>query len=356
MTSASNLDPDDWTAFRATAHDLLDACITHLQNAADHPWQQPPMNVRNGFRLDDAAPAATVEQLSQTMQSAILPYGSGNTHPRFFGWVQGTGLATGLLAEIVAATVNNNCGGREHAAVYVGREVIDWCRRVFQFPQQASGVLVAGTSQATVIALASARQKALGKLARKTGIQSATQLTAYAAAGAHNAIVKALELIGLGSDALRSIPLVDGAMDVAALPQRISEDRASGNIPFCVVATAGSVDLGNYDDLDAVADLCRDENIWMHVDGAFGAWISNAGEPCASLANGIEPADSLAFDFHKWMFVQYDCGGVLIRDGNIFGKPLPPAPITSARRPKVWAAAIPGTATTALIFHTAFAL
>jgi glutamate/tyrosine decarboxylase-like PLP-dependent enzyme len=245
----------------------------------------------------------------------MLPYSTGNTHPRFFGWVHGTGLAECLMAEIVAAAMNSNCGGRDHGASYVEREVIRWCARVFGFPENCSGLLVTGTSQATVIALAVARQRVLGPRVRAEGLRHAPMLTAYAAEGAHSCITKALELLGLGSKALRRIPAreADG-MDLSRLAAAVERDRAAGAKPFCVIGTAGSVDLGEFDNLEEVADFCRREALWFHVDGAFGAWATLAAEPWSGLARGIEQADSLAFDFHKWMYVQYDCGGVLIRD------------------------------------------
>ena len=189
----------------------------------------------------------------------------------FFGWVHGTGLACGLLAEMAAGrTMNSNCGGRDHGAVYVEREVIDWCRRTFGLPDGTSGVLVTGTSQATVIALAVARLRALGAASRRDGIHGAPRLRAYAVAGVHNAITKALELLGLGSDSLRTIPATAASgLDLDALARAVAEDRAAGFLPFAVVGTAGSVDLGEFDDLDAIATLCTREALWFHVDGAY---------------------------------------------------------------------------------------
>jgi glutamate/tyrosine decarboxylase-like PLP-dependent enzyme len=237
-------------------------------------------------------------------------------HPRFFGWAQGTGNAAALLAELVAATMNSNCGGRDHGAVYVERDVIRWTARSLGLPDTASGVLVTGTSQATVLALAAARVHALGIESRGAGLAGGPRLTLYATGATHNAVAKAAELLGLGSAAVRAVPLdpqTDG-MDMKALEQRVARDRKTGERPFCVVGTAGSVDRGSYDPLAEMARFCADEGLWLHVDGAFGAWTRIAPPPWNQLADGIELADSVALDFHKWMFVQYDCGLVLIRD------------------------------------------
>lgn len=306
----ADLDPTDWDAFRRSAHDLLDACIDRLQEARDLPWRPVPEAQKAAYALDGAGSdeAATARRLADE----VMPYATGNTHPGFFGWVHGTGLASGLLSEMVGAAMNPNCGGRDHGLTYVERAVIDWTRGVMGFPEGASGVLVAGTSQATVIALSAARLRALPG-ARRSG-NGGARLTAYAAAGAHNAIVKALELLGLGAEALRSIPAGAQGMDLDALRARIAEDRAAGLQPFAVIGTAGSVDLGRFDDLNGLADLAAGEGLWLHVDGAFGAWTRLADSPWRTLSDGIGRADSLACDFHKWMYVPYDCGCVLIRD------------------------------------------
>jgi aromatic-L-amino-acid decarboxylase len=158
----SPLDPDDWDEYRAQAHRLLDACIDHLQNARERPWHPVPDDTKQRLRLDDASNPHALSEVANELLADILPFGTGNTHPRFFGWVHGTGLSIGALADLVASAMNSNCGGRDHVAVYVERAVIDWCKRTFGFPDGASGVLVTGTSQATVIALAVARTRALG--------------------------------------------------------------------------------------------------------------------------------------------------------------------------------------------------
>lgn len=311
----SLLDPDDWENFRNQAHRLLDACIDFLAHVREHPWQRVDGEARQRLALGEATDGHGTEALVDELIADVLPYATGNVHPRFFGWVHGTGLATGVLAEVVAATMNSNCGGRDHGAIYVEREVIDWCRRSFGFPAGTSGILVAGTSQATVIGLAAARTRALGPSSRRLGIHGTPALTAYAVDGAHNAITKALELLGHGADSLRRVSRAPGGgMDLGRLAEAVVEDRKRGLQPFCVVGTAGSVDLGEFDDLDALADFCGEQSLWLHVDGAFGAWVRIAGAPWSGFAKGIDRADSLAFDFHKWMYIQYECGAILVRD------------------------------------------
>ncbi|HJT15100.1 MAG TPA: pyridoxal-dependent decarboxylase [Dongiaceae bacterium] len=314
-----SLDPEDFASFRGDAHRLLDACLDHLEAARDRPWH--PVDNAARAALAPGLPETGIgeRQLACDLAETVLPFGTGNTHPRFFGWVHGSGLAAGLLADITASAMNSNCGGRDHGAIYVERAVIDWTRRIFGFPETAGGLLTSGTSQSTVIALAVARIHTSGHEIRANGLRDAPDHLAYCAAGAHSANQKALELLGHGAQALRRIPTTgpSGGMDLARLKQQLAEDRAAGKRPFCVIATVGSVDTGACDDIAAIADLCAEEKLWLHIDGAFGCWARIADRPWRDLAGGIERADSLAFDFHKWMYVQYDCGAVLIRHGDV---------------------------------------
>lgn len=248
----------------------------------------------------------------------ILPYPVGNQHPRFFGWVHGSAAPGGAVAEALAALMNVNAGGRNHAAVYVERQVLRWFADLFALPPSSSGVLTGGTSSATVLAVACARARALGDTARTHGVQRlARRLVGYAPATAHACLRKAFEITGLGGDSLRPIPTDgDGRMRVDALADAIARDRADDLQAFFVAGNAGSVDTGATDALDALADVATREALWFHVDGAFGAAAMLAPSLRARFA-GIERADSIVFDFHKWLRVPYDAGCVLIRDGEL---------------------------------------
>ncbi len=300
------LDPQDWAAFRAEARRMLEASIDQLEQAAERPWQPVPEDLQARYEIGQGG------DLVSRIERDVLPHHGGNIHPRFWGWVQGTGLASDLIAGMAGAVINGNLGGRDHGAVRMERAVIDWTRAKMGMPEGSSGVLVTGTSQATVIAFQAARVKVLEGV-RKDG-QGTARLVAYAGEGVHNATLKAVELLGIGSANLRKVPLINGRMDVDALRAMVAEDKAAGALPFLVVGTAGSVDLGLFDDLDALADAAADEGLWLHVDGAFGAWTRIAEEPYRSLSDGIGRAHSIALDFHKWMYVGYDCGLVLISD------------------------------------------
>jgi glutamate/tyrosine decarboxylase-like PLP-dependent enzyme len=187
---------------------------------------------------------------------------------------------------------------------------------LFGFPDTASGLFVTGTSMANLIGVWVARTAALGTGVRRAGVGAGgKRLVAYASAAAHGCIAQAMDLSGLGIDALRSIPVNDHhEMQVAALEQAIAGDRNAGFTPFLLVGTAGTVDIGAIDPLDALADVARRESLWLHVDGAFGA-LGMLAPDIAPRLTGMRRADSIGFDFHKWGQVPYDAGFVLVRDG-----------------------------------------
>lgn len=309
-----HLDPNDWDAFGRDMHDLLDTCIARMQHARDLPWRPKPDAM--GVELDGAAtPTADVfTQITDT----IMPYATGNTHSAFFGWVQGTGLPIGVGAELIAATMNSNCGGRDHGAAEVEREVINWLTNTAGMPGGAFGVLTTGTSEATILALSAARSRAFGLDVRKKGIRALPEVRVYMAQGAHSCVAKALEIMGHGSDCIRQIPVnTTSQIDLDALTAAITEDRANGLAPLAIVGTAGSVGVGAYDDLNALADLAAASSIWLHVDAAFGFWSRLADTPWRNLSDGIGRADSIALDTHKWPGVQYDCGACLMADREL---------------------------------------
>ncbi|AOB33482.1 cytochrome D ubiquinol oxidase subunit I [Bordetella sp. H567] len=313
-----SLDPDDWTDLRAQGHRMLDDMFDYLSTLRERPvWQPAPAEIRAGFH--EALPRApsSLEAAHERFMRDILPYAVGNAHPGFMGWVHGGGTAIGMLAETLAAGLNANLGGRNQVPVEVERQITRWMRELFSFPEAASGLFVTGTSMANLVGVLVARAAALGRPVRRTGVAAqATRLTAYTSACAHNCIAQAMDITGLGSDALRLIP-VDGdfRMDMAALRAAIAADRHAGFQPFLVAGTAGTVDVGAVDPLDALADVAADEGLWFHVDGAYGA-LAMLSPALAPLLAGIERADSIAFDFHKWGQVPYDAGFILVRDGE----------------------------------------
>ncbi len=312
------LDPADWSALRAAFHTAVDDGLAHLQGALDAPvWVPPPADAQAALREPLPHAPMPVADVYAAFKANVLPYGVGNVHPGFFGWVHGAGNAEGVLGELMAAFMNANVGGRWHIASDLEHQVVDWCKEMVGFPAAASGLLTSGTSMATIIAMTVARNThAQGDVAREGVAKAAVGMVGYASTEAHSCFAKAFDLLGLGRDAVRAVP-VNAAreIDCDALEAMIAADRAAGLRPFCAVATIGTVNTGAIDDVARVADICAREGLWFHVDAAFGigALLSPAHRP---RVEAIARADSTAFDFHKWFQVPYDAGIALIRDAK----------------------------------------
>lgn len=316
---AESLDPENWPAFRAQAHAMLDDMLDYQMRIRERPvWQKIPAAVRESFREPLPDQPGELSELHGRFMQDILPYAIGNVHPGFMGWVHGSGTPVGMLAEMLAAGLNANLGGRDQIPLEVERQITHWMRELFGFPDTANGLFVTGTSLANFIAILVARTAALGVESRRQGIAAqGGRLTAYASTGVHGCLAKALDMSGIGSDALRRVPVNERfEMDTARLTAMMAADRQAGYRPFMIVGTAGSVDVGAIDPLAELADIARREQLWFHIDGAFGALGMLAPRIAPRLA-GIEQADSIAFDFHKWLQVPYDAGFILVRDGQL---------------------------------------
>lgn len=297
---------------------MLDDMLDYLERIRDRPvWRPMPDSVRERFHSAEfPASGSSLAEVHREFLRHILPFAAGNVHPGFFGWVHGAGTPVGVLAEMLAAGMNANLGGRDHSPIEVERQVTAWMRKLFGFPDCATGLFVTGASMANLIAVLVARDAALGFETRCAGVApSAKRLTAYASEAVHICMARALDIAGLGSDSLRRVAVdARGRIDTHALRETIGADGRAGFTPFLLVGTAGTVDTGAIDDLDELAEIARERGLWFHVDGAGGALAMLAPELAPRL-KGIERADSLAFDFHKWSQVPYDAGFVLVRDG-----------------------------------------
>lgn len=335
-----SLDPKDWEAFRAEAHRGLDMMVDYLRDVRQRKvWQPAPPEVRAAFKTPLPREGKPLAALLDTFETSMLPYATGNTHPLFMGWVHGGGTPVGMVAEMLAAGLNSNCGGRDHIAIEVEREITLWLAEAFDFPRESSGIFVTGSSMANMIAALVARTDVLGEDVRTHGLRASAQLVGYASSEAHACIERAFEMVGIGSAALRRIPVDHKRqLDVAALRAAIARDRAAGLQPFLVVGSAGTVNTGAIDDLAALADLCAAEDIWFHIDGAFGA-LSVLSPDLKPLVNGLERADSVALDFHKWLQVPYDAGFFICRHPDLHRQTFMSTAAYLARAPRGLAAA-----------------
>lgn len=313
------LDPDDWTEARAVAHEIVDFAVGHLSGVRDRPvWQEMPPDIRAAFDRPLPQGPTPLTEVFRDAADTLLRYPMGNIHPRFWGWYMGSGNFTGALGDFLAAIDGSNLGGGNTAAAAVDRQVVGWLKAMMGFPDSASGTLTSGGSMANMVALTVARNAMAGIDVRSEGVTSLPQpLRFYASDQAHSCHQKAMETLGLGSRALRLVP-TDGdfRMDIAAFETAIAEDRAAGWRPACVIATAGTTNTGAMDDLRAIAAICRREGLWFHVDGCIGALIRIAPKNRA-LVDGIETADSVALDPHKWLHTPFEAGCALVRDRDL---------------------------------------
>lgn len=310
------LDPEDWEQTRQLMHQMVDDAIDFTKTLRDRKiWQPMPNDILDSFKTKLPQDANTGDAVYEEFKITILPYAMGNVHPRFWAWYMGSGLMTGAIGDFWASVLNPNLGGGNHSGHKVEEQVIDWVKEMVRFPESSSGLLVSGGSMANFTALAIARNVKAGYDIRTEGIspEIANKMVIYGSIEVHSCNQKAVELLGMGSKGLIKIPVnADYTINIEALKNQIKNDKALGLLPIAVIGTSGTVNTGAIDDLNDLADICRAEGLWFHVDGAIGAiaMISDVVRPQLS---GLERADSVALDLHKWLHMPFEAGCVLVK-------------------------------------------
>jgi aromatic-L-amino-acid/L-tryptophan decarboxylase len=242
--------------------------------------------------------------------------------PRHFAYVNGSGAMIGILADALAACTNTNAGAWKlgPAATEIERQCLRWIANFIGYPTDTGGILVSGGTMANFTALLTALRHIATFDSTANGLQDAARsgrlLIYMSDHEGHVSITRVADMLNLGRNAVRLVPSrPDFTMDIKELDQMLAADRARGDLPFCVIAQLGSVNVGAVEPIDALADVCEKHAVWLHGDGACGLLAAGLPET-RSLFSGIERADSLSFDPHKFLGVPYDCGVVLVRDGE----------------------------------------
>jgi aromatic-L-amino-acid/L-tryptophan decarboxylase len=305
-------------SFRSAGHALVDGVADYLAELPSQPvWQPLPDDLREKLlELPLPEEGAPLDQIGETALRDVLPYPMGNGHPAFFGWVNPPPALAGIAASLAAAAMNPSVVSGDHGDIHLERTVVRWLAELVGYPHEpGGGLLTSGASAATIVCLAGARGRALANVGydlRREGLAGGPRLLAYVPSEAHSCVPRALQLLGLGSEAIREVPLPEGRLDVEALRASIADDRANGALPMVLVGSAGTVNTGAIDPLDALADVAAAEGVWFHVDGAYGAF--GALDPAiGKYFRGMERADSLTLDPHKWLGVPVDAGCALVR-------------------------------------------
>jgi glutamate/tyrosine decarboxylase-like PLP-dependent enzyme len=270
---------------------------------------------RVGQALPEAG--ADFDELLEVFRDVILRFNRHNGHPRFFGYVASPGTAVAAIGDMLASALNSNVTSWRSApaSTQIERLAIDWIKQILGYPADAEGAFVSGGSMANFSALAAARSvKAPASVMSDGMLAVGRAMRIYMSEEAHFSITKAAGLLGIGHNNVRVVRVDDRfRIDIDDLTRKVEADLRDGHLPFCVVASAGTVSTGAFDPLGEVADVARAYNLWMHVDASYGGFAVMA-KSARHLFDRMSDADSISLDPHKWLYVPIDCGCVLYRD------------------------------------------
>lgn len=314
-------------AFRRAGHALVDRIAQHLEALPAQritPGESPAI-VRAALGSERGLPdeGEDPEVLLERVSELLFGHSLFNGHPRFFGYISGSPAPVGMLGDLLASAVNPNVGAwvLSPMASEIETQTVRWLAELVGYPTDCGGLLVSGGNMANFVGFLAARAAAGASFkVRESGLRAAegSQFTVYASSETHTWIQKATDLFGLGTDAIRWMPTDDGMrVDVEALRRIVERDRAEGLRPMMVVGTGGSVMCGAVDPLPELGAYCREQGIWLHVDGAYGGFAAASPAAPADLREGLAFADSVAIDPHKWLYAPLEAGCTLVRDPQV---------------------------------------
>jgi len=314
-TNGFDLAPEE---IRRLGYHAADAVAGHRESLESRPVFGKVGRAASLFDEPVPEEGQPIEKTLAFLREHVLPFPMGNSHPRFYGFINATADPVGIMADYLASAMNSNCWGGDHAAIHVEDRVVRWLCELLGYPPEAEGILVSGGSMANFTALAAARRAVAPGNVREDGLpgEGRGRLVVYASDQVHSCVDKAVDLLGIGTRHLRKIE-TDKRFRIRMdrLSAAVGADRKAGLSPAILVGNAGTVNTGAIDPLEEMADFCRKESLWFHVDGAYGAMAALCPE-LRPLFAGMEHAGSIAADPHKWLYVPYEAGATLVREGG----------------------------------------
>ena len=308
----------DAKVFRQAGYQLIDDIARFLSEIGKYPVTPAPAPHIIREMLPQSMPhkGADPSALVKDTWDLLLNHSLFNGHPKFWGYITSSPAPLGMLADLLAAAINSNCGAfvLSPVATEIEKQTIQWLGEFIGYPA-GGGIMVSGGNMANFVGFLAGRKARAGWDIRKEGLLiSQGKWKVYSSADTHTWINKAADLFGLGLDAISWVPIDKfQRMDIRALEEKISSDKKEGLIPMMIIGTAGSVGTGAVDDLEKIAAICQRENCWFHVDGAYGGFAAALPE-LKDLFRGMEKADSIAIDPHKWLYSPLEAGCTLVRD------------------------------------------
>ena len=312
--------PDE---FRKVGHQLVDRISELLATLSQRPvtLSESAQAIRTILGNKQMPNKGTIpDQLMEEATDLMIDHSLFNGHPRFWGYITSSASPVGALGDLLAAAVNSNVGASALApmATEIEAQTVRWIAELIGYPSSCGGLLVSGGNMANFVGFLAARKfKATWNIREEGLASSQKRLIVYGSKETHTWIEKAVDLFGLGTNAIRWINTnANQQIDLDALERQITADQKDGYLPFMVVGAAGTVSTGAVDPLSDIAEICRKHKLWFHVDGAYGAPAASLPESSPHL-KGLAEADSVALDPHKWLYAPLEAGCILVRDPRI---------------------------------------